>query len=69
MPPGFTKSLAARLDHASALNVREAEGGELLDPGVALLAPGGKHLRVAADGRTEPHRRARDRRRCARAPT
>lgn len=51
MPPGFTKSLAARLDQASALNIREADGGERLDPGVALLAPGGKHMRVAADGR------------------
>ena len=51
MPPGFTKSLAARLDQSSALNVREADGGELLDPGVALLAPGGKHMRVGAGGR------------------
>lgn len=51
MPPGFTKSLAARLDQASALNVREADGGELLDPTVALLAPGGKHMRVASGGR------------------
>jgi two-component system chemotaxis response regulator CheB len=52
MPPGFTKSLAARLDQSSVLNVREAESGEILDPRVALLAPGGKHLRVSADGRT-----------------
>jgi two-component system chemotaxis response regulator CheB len=52
MPPGFTKSLATRLDQASQLNVREAEGGELLDPRVALLAPGGKHLRLSAGGRT-----------------
>jgi two-component system, chemotaxis family, protein-glutamate methylesterase/glutaminase len=52
MPPGFTKSLAARLDQSSQLNVREAESGEILDPRVALIAPGGKHLRVSADGRT-----------------
>jgi len=51
MPPGFTRSLAARLDQASELNVREADGGELLDPGVALLAPGGKHMRLGAGGR------------------
>ncbi|HEU4656504.1 MAG TPA: chemotaxis-specific protein-glutamate methyltransferase CheB [Capillimicrobium sp.] len=50
MPPGFTASLAQRLDRASKLSVREADGGELLDPGVALLAPGGSHLRLA-DGR------------------
>jgi two-component system, chemotaxis family, protein-glutamate methylesterase/glutaminase len=51
MPPGFTGSLAARLDRASNLNVREAAGGEPLDPKVALLAPGGAHLRL-----TEPAR-------------
>jgi len=51
MPPGFTRSLAARLDQSSALDIREAEGGELLDPRVALLAPGGKHLRVSEGGR------------------
>jgi two-component system chemotaxis response regulator CheB len=51
MPPGFTKSLAARLDNASQLNIREADGGELLDPGVALLAPGGRHMRVGGGGR------------------
>jgi two-component system chemotaxis response regulator CheB len=52
MPAGFTGSLAARLDRASALRVCEAQGGETLDPGTALLAPGGRHLRLGADGRT-----------------
>jgi two-component system chemotaxis response regulator CheB len=51
MPPGFTRSLAARLDQLSKLTVKEAEGGEQLDPRVALLAPGGKHLRLGGDGR------------------
>jgi two-component system chemotaxis response regulator CheB len=51
MPPGFTGSLAARLDKASALNVKEARGGERLDPRTALLAPGGSHLRLSSDGR------------------
>ncbi len=50
MPVGFTKSLAERLDRSSKLNVREAAGGELLDPGVALIAPGGSHLRLAVTG-------------------
>ncbi len=55
---GFTKSLAARLDQSSKLNIREAEGGELLDPGVALIAPGGKHLRLLpTDARTSPRNR------------
>jgi two-component system chemotaxis response regulator CheB len=53
MPPGFTRSLAARLDQSAKLEVREAAGGEILDPRVALLAPGGKHLRMSGDGRTQ----------------
>ncbi len=52
MPPGFTGSLAARLDRASQLSVREAVEGEPLDPGAALLAPGGAHLRLAEPART-----------------
>ncbi len=50
MPAGFTASLAARLDRSSPLQVREAQGGESLEPGVALIAPGGRHLRLSAGG-------------------
>jgi two-component system chemotaxis response regulator CheB len=50
MPAGFTASLAARLDRSSPLSVREAQGGESLQPGVALIAPGGRHLRLSATG-------------------
>jgi two-component system, chemotaxis family, protein-glutamate methylesterase/glutaminase len=50
MPAGFTASLAARLDRSSPLSVREAQGGESLEPGVALIAPGGRHLRLAPTG-------------------
>jgi two-component system chemotaxis response regulator CheB len=50
MPAGFTASLAARLDRTSPLNVREAQGGESLEPGVALIAPGGRHLRLTSTG-------------------
>jgi len=46
MPAGFTSSLATRLDAASRLHVVEAAGNESLDPGTALLAPGGLHLRL-----------------------
>jgi two-component system, chemotaxis family, protein-glutamate methylesterase/glutaminase len=52
MPAGFTASLAARLDRSSPLAVREAQGGESLVPGVALIAPGGRHLRLAPAGQT-----------------
>ena len=51
MPPGFTASLATRLDGASALSVREARTGDAIDPGALLVAPGGKHLRLADDRR------------------
>lgn len=46
MPPGFTKSLADRLDLLSELCVKEAEHGELLKKGTAYIAPGGLHLTV-----------------------
>jgi two-component system, chemotaxis family, protein-glutamate methylesterase/glutaminase len=49
MPPGFTHSLADRLDRKSQLTVKEAAGGERLDPSTALLAPGGSHLRLVRD--------------------
>jgi two-component system chemotaxis response regulator CheB len=52
MPRGFTASLAARLDRASPLRVLEADGTESLRPDTALLAPGGRHLRLDAGNRT-----------------
>jgi two-component system chemotaxis response regulator CheB len=52
MPAGFTTSLADRLNRASRLTVREAAGAEELDPSLALLAPGGRHLRIDEAGRT-----------------
>ena len=49
MPAGFTASLATRLDSSSKLNVREAVGGESMDPRHMYLAPGGAHLRMGDD--------------------
>ena len=44
MPPNFTKPFAERLNQLSAITVKEAEDGEPLKPGVALVAPGrGQH--------------------------
>ncbi|MGQ9656398.1 MAG: protein-glutamate methylesterase/protein-glutamine glutaminase [Fimbriimonadales bacterium] len=51
MPEGFTRSLAERLDRNSAFSVREAQGGEVLQAGVAYLAPGGKHLKLERGGK------------------
>jgi two-component system chemotaxis response regulator CheB len=52
MPPGFTQSLAQRLDGASPLTVREASHGEPILAGHAYIAPGGRHLRVGTVGAT-----------------
>ncbi len=46
MPPGFTKSLAERLDAVSGLTVKEAENNEIVRPGCAYLAPGDFHMEV-----------------------
>ena len=48
MPAGFTDSLARSLDEASSIKVSEARSGMRLEPGVALIAPGGHHLEVAS---------------------
>ena len=46
-PPGFTKSLAERLDSMSQINVKEAEDGDVIVAGVAYLAPGDSHIKVS----------------------
>ena len=46
MPPLFTASLAERLDRLGELEVREARDGDAVAPGLALLAPGDRHLLV-----------------------
>lgn len=46
MPPGFTKSLAERLDSMSQIHVKEAEDGDIMQAGVAYLAPGDSHIKL-----------------------
>ncbi len=50
MPPGFTASLARRLEQTTSFIVREAEEGDRLEPGRILVAPGGRHLQFDACG-------------------
>lgn len=50
MPERFTASLAERLDQICELNVREARTGDRVAPGVALIAPGGKHMTIRRSG-------------------
>ncbi|HEX6161219.1 MAG TPA: chemotaxis-specific protein-glutamate methyltransferase CheB, partial [Thermoanaerobaculia bacterium] len=46
MPALFTRAFAARLNEVCAIEVREAVDGEWLAAGVALIAPGNRHLSV-----------------------
>jgi len=50
MPAGFTASFAQRLNQHCAVNVREARDGDILTPGIALVAPGNFHLVVQRSG-------------------
>jgi two-component system chemotaxis response regulator CheB len=50
MPPGFTRSYAARLDGLCRIRVKEASDGERILPGHAYIAPGGLHLSVERSG-------------------
>ena len=51
MPPGFTKALADRLNSISAIKVKEAEDGDIIQPGQVYIAPGNYHMRIASEGR------------------
>ncbi len=50
MPAQFTGPFAKHLDGVCAMKVREAVGGEALEPGTVLVAPGDRHLRVTRRG-------------------
>lgn len=50
MPAAFTKAFAERLDKLCRISVKEAEDGDVLRPGLALLAPGGKQMMVDPRG-------------------
>ncbi|MBP53954.1 chemotaxis response regulator protein-glutamate methylesterase [Marinobacter sp.] len=50
MPASFTPAFAERLNKLCRIEVRQAEDGEMLKPGVALLAPGGKQMMIENRG-------------------
>ncbi|WP_327003089.1 chemotaxis response regulator protein-glutamate methylesterase [Dactylosporangium sp. NBC_01737] len=50
MPEKFTAAFAERMDMLSAIQVREAADGDALQEGLALVAPGGRHMQLLTDG-------------------
>ncbi len=46
MPATFTAAFASRLDSLCQISVKEAADGDVLQPGVAYLAPGGKQMMI-----------------------
>ena len=52
MPAQFTRAFADRLDHLCTIRVKEADDGDEVLAGLALIAPGNWHMRVARDTTT-----------------
>ena len=50
IPEAFSRPFAERMNRAAVLQVKEAEDGDMILPGHAYIAPGGKHLMVIRDG-------------------
>jgi len=46
MPEGFTEMFARRLNDTCAIEVKEAQSGDLLLAGRVLISPGNRHIRV-----------------------
>ncbi|MFA5658448.1 MAG: chemotaxis-specific protein-glutamate methyltransferase CheB [Oscillospiraceae bacterium] len=51
MPPKFTQMYAERLNRICKIDVKEAQDGDRLRPGLALVGAGGLHLRLVKDHR------------------
>jgi len=50
IPEAFSRPFAERMNRCSALQVKQAEDGDLIIPGHAFIAPGDRHLLVVRDG-------------------
>ena len=50
MPADFTALLAARLSATGVMTVKEAEEGEIAEPGMVYIAPGGFHMTLSRPG-------------------
>jgi two-component system, chemotaxis family, protein-glutamate methylesterase/glutaminase len=52
MPGAFTPMFAQRMNAFASMEVREARDGDVVQTGVALIAPGGRHLDLLPNGGT-----------------
>lgn len=59
MPAGFTSAFAERLNDESNITVKEAEDGDVVRQGLALLAPGDYHMTVEIDGRVRLNKKTK----------
>lgn len=50
IPPIFSRMFAERLNNQTQLNVKEAENGDMLEPGRVLIAPGDQHMSIKKIG-------------------
>jgi two-component system chemotaxis response regulator CheB len=50
IPPVFSRMFAERMNNQTALTVKEAKTGDYIEPGVAFVAPGDKHMRIKRIG-------------------
>ncbi len=51
MPGSFTGAFAERLNKLCAITVKEAQEGDVLQPGTAYIAPGGRQMCLKKNGR------------------
>lgn len=50
IPPKFSKMFADRLNDQTRLNAKEAQTGDYLEPGMAIVAPGDQHIKIRKVG-------------------
>jgi len=50
MPAGFTNMYAKRLNNSCAIEIKEAQTGDVVQPGKALIAAGDYHMKIKKSG-------------------
>lgn len=50
IPPVFSRMFAERMDNSTTFTVKEAQTGDVVEPGKVLIAPGDQHMRIIKTG-------------------